>query len=224
MDFTKIILIETIYALALIIPCLIIFFKVKRIHDFSKYKGLMYFSHAFVFFCIGFFIRYIYMIFSRFSGDIASTIQDYNILLALMKFFLILPGFFLLYSIIWKKFEIKKYSKSIITYPEFIIFIITLIIVLLGIFHETLLFFYFSQILLFSISSLISFINLRKKSNRFRLLYFSSMFIFLLIWIVNLFAQYTIDRFPIIRIYTYVATVIGILLFFYITLNLTKDF
>jgi len=77
-------------------------------------------------------------------------------------------GFFLFYSLIWKKFESsKKEAKSSLFNLRIIIFyVLAIIITFLDYFWSTYCFMFFSQIILFLIVVLISYFNyLNKKEN-----------------------------------------------------------
>lgn len=218
----QIIGIETAYALLIIIPSLIIYFKVSKLYNFSNYKGLKYFSNVFLFLSAGFFIRYFVILNNVFSGYAHQTIQTFNALLILMTFFMALPGMFLLYSLVWKKFEDKKYSKKPINTPLFFIYALSLAIAVTDYLMQTLFLLYTSQILLLGVATVIAYKRYSEKKQYFKQFYFISMALFLIAMIINFVAQYTINTYPIMRLYTYLTTTIVVLLFLYITRNLTK--
>lgn len=218
----QIISIETIYTLLIAITSLLVFFKTRKVYNFSNYKGLRYFSNAFLFIAVGFLLRYIIILQKILSGELLGTIQQTNLLLILMQFFLILPGMFLLYSLIWKKFENTKYSKKPLNAPVTFIYIVSLIFAIADFLLQSFLFMYLSQILLFLIASIIAYKNYKTTKQQLKQFYFISMVLFLIARTINLIAQYTIDSFPLMRIYTYIITVVVLFLFLYITNKLTK--
>lgn len=218
----QIISIETIYTLLVIIPSLIIYYKTNKLYEFSKYRGIKYFSNAFLFLSIGFFIRYFIMINNVLAGYQHQTIQAHSLLLIVMAFFLILPGMFLLYALIWKNFEKKKYSKKPINIPVFFIYATSLILAITDYLMNSLILMYLSQILLFSVASIIAYKKYKKTKQYFRQFYFISMTLFLIIMIVNFIAQYTINTYPIMRFYAYITTIIAVFIFLYTTNKLIK--
>lgn len=218
----QIIGVETIYSLLVIIPSLIIYFKVFKLYNFSKYVGLKYFSNAFLFLSLGFLVRYFVMINNVLSGYQHQTIQSFNFLLILMEFLLILPGMFLFYSLIWKKFEDKSYSITPINTSLFIIYSLALVFAVIDYILQSLILLYLSQILLFGLATIISYKNYRERKHTFKQFYFISMVLFLVIMVINFIAQYTINDYPVMRVYAYIMTVVVVFIFLYITKKLTN--
>jgi hypothetical protein len=236
MEITQIqmIIIETIYALLVIIPSLLIYYRTRNIFKFSGYKGLRYFSLAFLSIAVAFILRYVVMVNKISYGSILNTISRIDIYSVFMMYFLILPSFFLLYLMFWKRIELIKYfDKNIflgyINFPLIILSIFPIIIILFDllifkIYNISLLIFYISQIIIFLFASIFSYYNYQKKKLRFRQLYFISMVLFFIVWSLNATAQYTLDMFPIIRFYTYIITIFVMFLFLYTTIKLSKKF
>ncbi|MFP4567705.1 MAG: hypothetical protein ACLFN8_02055 [Candidatus Woesearchaeota archaeon] len=219
----QIIGIETIYTLLIIIPSLIIYYKTNKLYNFSKYRGLKYFSNAFLFLAAGFFIRYFVIINNALTGYQHQTIQTFNTPLILMEFFLILPGMMLLYALVWQNFENKKYTKTPINTPLFFMYATAIILATIDYLMQTLILLYSSQIILFGAATIISYKNYREKKQYFKQFYFISMTLFLIIMLVNFIAQYTINNYPIMRFYAYITTVIALAIFLYITEKLTNN-
>ena len=199
-----------------------IYVKANKLYAFSNYRGLKYFSQAFLFLAIGFFLRYFVMLNNVLAGNMHETIQTFNILLILMEFFLIMMGFFLLYSLVWKNFETKRYSKNPINLPVFFMYALAIIFATFDYFIQSLILLYLSQIVLFTIASIIAYKNYRAKKQKYKQYYFIIMVLFLIIIIINFVAQYTINTYPIMRFYAYITTVIAVLLSFYITKKLSE--
>lgn len=213
----QIIGIETIYTLLIVIPSIIIYFRTSKLYTFSKYRGLKYFSGAFLFLAIGFALRYLVMLQKIIGGDLFQTIQRLDLMVSVMEYFMILPGMFLFYSLIWKKFEHNKYSKHPINPSLTMIYFLTLLLVILDFYLQSLISLYVSQIILFSAAAIISYINYKEKNQYFKQFYFIAMTLFLIISITNMIAQYTIDKIPIMRFYAYIITIITIWIFLYTT-------
>ncbi len=215
--------IETLYAVLVIVPSLIIFYKTRKLYNFSGYKGLGYFSSAFLFISLGFLLRYIIILNKTLAGDPFGTIKNFDVLVAGMEFFIVLTGMFLLYSIVWRRFETSKYSGRIINAPVLFLYLLALVITILDFILETFILLYSSQIILFGAASIITYRNYRRKRLYSRQFMFISMFLFLIVMVINFFAKITIDQYPIIRFYAYLITVVAVFIFLYITNKLTGE-
>lgn len=222
------ILIEIIYTLLVIFPCFFVFLKTCKIYRFSHHTGLRYFNLAFLFFTIAFLFRFGTIYYSIYmTADALGTIATTGLIRFILEFLTIIPGIFLLYSMLWKNFE-KSNLFSKIRMP----FLVTLALIIsaIDVYRGSFLFMYVTQIVIFSYASLVSFANYHnsklssKNKKNYKKMFFLSMFLFLIVWIVNFIAQYTIDRYPILRIYAYFITVVICYLFLYITHNITRHF
>src|SRR4030042_6869282 len=163
------------YSMLIAIVCLIVVLKTDRLFRISFHQGIRYFRNAFFFYGIAFVLRYSLNYHSYFF-----------IINPLFKFFMIMGGFFLLYSLLWKKFEISKGSKSSFFNPIiFIFYIIALIIIILDNLWATYYFMFFSQIILFGLASIISYINYKKDEgeHNFLKLYFFIMLLSFFAWV-----------------------------------------
>ena len=219
-NFLTVLALETVYSLLIIIPCLIIFFRFSKMYRFSNYKGLSYVKNAFLFFAVAFFLRYLVLLNRLFIGEFTGTIADFNALLFLMIFFMTLPGFFLLYSLIWKNFEVKKYSSKPLNLQVSIIYLLAIIIALADYLTNSFLFMYSSQITAYFIASFIAYKNYASDKKLLKQFYLISMLLLLFAMILNVIAQYTIDAFPVIRLYTYALTILVIFVFLKISKGL----
>jgi len=103
---------ELIYSFVIIVCSLMIYFATKEMYELSSYKGIKYFRKSFLFFAIAYFFRYfikfILTIFNlgnildispRFIGGISLFIFLYSSSMAI---------FYLLYSVMWKKWNHSK--------------------------------------------------------------------------------------------------------------------
>lgn len=217
MNYT-LILVETLYLFLLLIPSFIIFFKSREIYNFSRYKGLKYYSLAFLYISIGFLIRYVVMLTKLFEGKVG-TITHLNIFVLIMEFFIVLPGFFLLYSLIWQNFE-KKHFSSKITFPQYLIYFLAFLTAFADFIMQNLFMMYITQIILFLFATIIALNKYVKKKNNYLQLFFISMFLFFVAWTINFIAQYTIDQVPIMRFYAYIITFSVCFILLYMTLKL----
>jgi hypothetical protein len=120
---------ELIYSFVIIICSLMIYFATKEMYELSSYKGIKYFRQSFLFFAVAYFFRY----FIKFFIDILSFKFDADILRGVfleISLFIFLYSsamavFYLLYSVMWKKWN---HSKTRI----FLFNIFALLIALIG--------------------------------------------------------------------------------------------
>ncbi len=216
----QIIGIETLYTLAVVLPALAVFFKTKSLYNFSGYKGLKYFSLAFLFIVTGFILRFFIMLGKVSSGNVISTIDQFDLLLLGMIFFLTAGGLLLFYSLVWKRFERRSYESKPINNTLVMVYSISILIAVFDFLNQSFVAYYSSQIIVFLTASIISYNSYVKDKKKFKQFYFISMVLFLIAMIINLIAQYTIDSYPYIRFYTYILTAIIMFIFYYVTKQL----
>lgn len=104
--------IELIYSFVIIVCSLMIYYSTKEMYELSSYKGIKYFRQAFLLFAIAYFFKsFIKMLLVYFG---ASRIIDINprfmgsITLFIFMFFGSLAVFYLVYSLMWKKWNGKS--------------------------------------------------------------------------------------------------------------------
>ncbi len=104
--------IEIIYAFVIIISSLMIYYSTKEMYELSSYKGIKYFRYAFLFFAIAYFFKSFMNILLVYFG--VSRIVDVcprfvgAITLFLFMIFGTLAVFYLVYSLMWKKWNNKS--------------------------------------------------------------------------------------------------------------------
>src|SRR3989344_627760 len=216
-------MLKILYGLIVVIICMIIVFKTDKIFRLILYKGIRYLRNAFLFYGLAFFIRYII------GGLIIFGIlnQSLNVTeILLFEFFLVMAGFFLLYSLIWKRIEGigYKYPSTLVNPRIGIFYFITLGIVYLDFVWETFHFMFFSQIAIFTIAMIISLRNFVKGSRQHRFLkfYFLAMFLSLVAWILNAISAYYYNWDKGIMINILLINIIIFLLFLYGVVKVTK--
>jgi len=103
---------ELIYTLVILTLCLIIYFKTKELYELSEHEGIRFFRYTFLLFGLSYVFRFVLHIimitfFSNgfylprnFVGPISIVPVSYLSTLAL---------FFLVYSLIWRKIEKRKF-------------------------------------------------------------------------------------------------------------------
>jgi len=157
--------------------CLVVVVKTDRLFKISAHQGIRYFRNAFFFYGVAFVLRYC-----------LTDIPYFFLVRAVFQFFMIMAGFFLLYSLLWKKFETNEKNKSSFFNPViFLFYLITIIIILLDYLWNVYTFMFLSQILLFGLASIISCINYKKngEKHKFLGLYFVIMILSFFAWFLN---------------------------------------
>jgi len=207
-------LFKIIYALTIILICTLIVLKTNKVFRLSLHMGIRYFRNAFFFYGIAFFIRYI----------LKFIINDFYIINTLFEFFLIMAGFFLLYSLIWKKIEpAKAFFSSLLNNRVSIFYLMALVLIILDFLWTTSYFMFFSQVIIFIFAAAISFINYRRKSHRkFPKFYFISMILILVAWILNALIILFFPGNTALLIDVYLLNAVFFLIFLYGVLNVTK--
>ena len=100
-------LLKILYTLIIAIICVFIVIKTNKLFRISLHQGIRYLRNAFFFYGIAFIVRYFLGTIS-FQGDLNNI---YNSLIKIsFEFFIIIAGFFLLYSLLWRR--IKSSEKN----------------------------------------------------------------------------------------------------------------
>lgn len=209
-------LLKVIYALAISLICMFIVVKTDKIYKLSLHEGLRYFRNAFFFYALAFLARYLF-------GVLFPTI-NYTIIFPIFEYLIVLAGFFLLYSLTWKKFNPTETGHSSFINSNVIIFhamaiLVAVLDTLLGTFN----FMFYSQIIIFFYASLIAYSNYSKNPKRkFLKFYFVAMLFELSIWILNLLTAtlFSFNRMLLLNIG--IINVIFFLLILYGVVKVTK--
>jgi hypothetical protein len=211
---------ELVYALAICLICAVIVIKTDKFFRLSMHNGIRYFRNAFFFYGIAFIARYIF-------GVLYDL--DFNFLYIakiIFEYFLIMAGFFLLYSLIWRKLESSKeeYFSSLFNAKIAVFHAMALIIAVMDSLWTTYDFMFFSQIIIFFYVSVISYINYKndKKGHKFPKFYFVAMLISLSFWILNFLAEAYFEWNHNILIDIGIINIIFFLLFLYGVIKVTK--
>lgn len=209
------------YLLTVAVICTIIVLKADRLFRISLHSGIRYFRNAFFFYGIAFIIRYFL------GANFLSSYVNFNhdIINSLFEFFLIMAGFSLFYSLLWKKFESSKMAFSSIFNLRIVIFyFLAFMIVILDNLWGTYAFMFFSQIILFSFASVISYINYKKNGaqHKFLRFYFIAMLLNLFAWSLNALVALYLNWNKIILMNVYLLNIIIFLLFLFGVIKVTK--
>jgi hypothetical protein len=208
-------LLKFIYTFAIALICAVIVVKTDRLFHLSLHQGIRYLRNAFFFFGFGFILRSL-LVFNSFPIVLLKVI---------FEFFIIMAGFFLLYSLLWKRLESqsKNYTSSLLNPKIFLFYSMALIIALVDSLLGTYLFMFLSQIIIFAFASVISFRNYSThgKEHKFLKSYFIAMLLSFVAWSVNTFAALYLWR---LRFVTsvYIINIVIFLLFLYGIIKVTK--
>lgn len=125
---------EIIYSFVIILCSLMIYFGTKELYELSSHKGIKYFRQAFLFFAIAYFFRSsIKLIIDYFQihaildlSPRAFGIASGYITLFVFMYFSSMSIFYLLYSVMYKKWDSKKiYLFHILAFVISLLMVIT---------------------------------------------------------------------------------------------------
>lgn len=207
-------IIKIIYALIIVLICAIITIKSHRMFKLSLYQGIRYFRNAFLFYGIAFAIRYIFgSHLLPFSTNYFTTIG------ILFSFFFIMAGFFLLYSLLWKKIEssYKASSSSLFNSRIILFYVMAIVFVLLDYLWGSLHFLFYSQVFVFIFAFAISFSNYKTKgrNRKFLKFYALAMLLAFIAWTLNALIEMIFHWDPKITILIYLLNIVVFLLFLF---------
>ena len=216
-------LLKFAYGLIIAIICFIIVLRADKLFKLSLHQGIRYFRNAFFFYGIAFIIRYFCGAFFCYN----LIPNSYNFLTNLIfEYFLIIAGFFLLYSLLWKRIESQKEENysSLLNARIFVFYIMALILVLLDFIWQTYHFMFISQVVLFLFASIISYSNYLEKGNKhkFTRYYFIAMLLSFVAWLLNSLAALYFNWNQNIIIGIYCINIIIFLLFLWGVIRVTK--
>lgn len=206
--------IELFYFLFVILSCLFIYFRAKKIYDLSLYEGIKYFKDSFLFFAIGFFLTWVInasLILNRFTFIYYLKIFQ--------EYFLLLGGFYLIYSLLWKNFK----ESYIFELRIILIHGIAIIISIIDFFNGSYFMMFIVEIIIALYGIYLSYQNyINKKESKFLQFYFIAMVLNLIAWIINFIRDFFSYDYPVIQIYGYLATAIIFLIFLFGLIKLTN--
>jgi hypothetical protein len=116
-----------IYSIVIITCSLMIYYSTKEMYELSSYKGLKYFRRAFLFFAIAYFFRYFIQFFLIFFDvkNFDSFRFIFSSSMFVFMFFSSMAIFYLLYSIMWKKWNHSSLNLILFNFLALAIAIIT---------------------------------------------------------------------------------------------------
>lgn len=214
-------LFKFVYTIVIGLVCFIIVIKTDRLFRLSLHQGIRYFRNAFFFYGLAFIMRYLLGTVYFFTNR---TSLHSSIMQIVFEFFLIMAGFSLIYSLLWKRFEPEEKSASSLFNVRFAVFYsIALVIVLLDILWKTYFFMFSLQIVLFGSASIISYTNYKKsEKGSFLKLYFIVMILNLVAWLANFIVASLLSWHKAGLISIYTLNIMIFFLFLYGVFKVTK--
>ena len=172
------------YTVIIVLICVAIVLKTNRLFRLSLHQGIRYFRNAFLFYGLAFIARYFIGPAYYINENIAVQIQVAKFA---FEFLLLMGGFFLLYSLIWKRFEQDKHSfSSLFNVRIFIFYLLAIIIATLGFLWGTYHFMYLFKVITFSFAAGICFSKYASDAaTGFFRLYFMVIILNLAMWLAN---------------------------------------
>lgn len=214
-------ILELLYALAISLICLVIVLRTDRFFRLSLHQGIRYFRNAFLFYGLGFIVRYLFGVFS-------DSQIDYSFVLKFaFEYFFVMAGFFLLYSLIWRKIEYSKeeYASSLFNAKILIFHVMAVVIAVMDTLWQTYYFMFVSQILIFLFVSILSYVHFRKDKGKHRFpgFYFFITLIGLAGWVLNFLTESYFDWDHQLLIFVGIADILFFILFLYGVIRVTKQ-
>ena len=200
------------YGLIILFICIFIVLRSDKLFRLSNHNGIRYFRNAFFFYGIAFAIRYLL------GTPLLNEIIIFRIGITkfLFEFFMTLAGFFLLYSLMWKRLEYQKQNSSLFNLNVLIFYLMAFIIAFIDYILTCYFFLFASQIILFFILFIISYYKyLEKRKNNFLRFYFLVMVLSLSAWVLNILAATIFQWHSVILIIIYGLNVVVFLSFLY---------
>jgi hypothetical protein len=99
---------EIIYSFVIIFCSLMIYFGTRELYELSSYKGIKYLRKSFLFFAIAFFFRSFIKIFFILTKNHTKIMISQSLGLFIFIYFSSMAIFYLIYSMMWKKWNEKS--------------------------------------------------------------------------------------------------------------------
>lgn len=178
---------EIIYSFVIIVCSLIIYFGTKELYELSSYKGIKYFRQSFLFFAIAYFFRS-FIKFALVYFDVVRILDVSprvfglifgRLTLFVFMYFSSMAVFYLLYSLMFKKWENKNRTYLF----HLLAFLISFVIIISG----SSLIYLMINLFLFIFAAFIGYNSYRNSENKAKghNLYFIYILLFIF-WILNI--------------------------------------
>ena len=212
-------MLELFYVVVISSICMIIFSKTDKFFKLSLHQGLRYFRNAFLFYGFAFIFRYLFGVFSDLSFSYTEVMKF------TFEFFFIMAGFFLLYSLIWKKFEFEKEYSSLFNKRILIFNIFAVILAAMDVVWGTYYFMFISQIAVFFFAVIISYSNYKRngKKHKFLNFYFIAMLLGFAAWILNFLVESVFNWRHMVLTDIGLINIMFFMLFLYGVIKITKN-
>ncbi len=200
---------ELFYSFVIIVCSLMIYFGTKELYELSSYKGIKYFRQTFLFFAIAYFFRNFIKFIVTYFG--VKGIIDFSpatfgatglLTQVIFMYFSSMSIFFLLYSVMWKKWDGSKI---------YIFHLLAIIIALISISSRSHVVYLYLNLFLLAVvvfTIYISSKHLKKKGFNFYLIYV----LLSIFWILNIIDALIPKFFSGFQLFIYMAST-GIFLF-----------
>ncbi|MEK6906801.1 MAG: hypothetical protein AABW81_04230 [Nanoarchaeota archaeon] len=216
-------IIKIFYGLVIGLICFFIVARTDRLFRISFHKGIRYFRNAFLFYGIAFIVRYVFGALCLYNLIPRNYYPPASLI---FEFFLIMAGFFLFYSLIWKKIEAVKedYTSSLLNSKILIFYVMAIVISFIDYIWQSYYLLFISQIILFIFASAISYNNYRKNGSKHKFLkfYFTAMILALFAWILNAVVALYFEWNKGLLTDVYILNILFFILFLYGVVKLTK--
>ena len=201
---------EIVYSFVIILCSLMIYFGTKELYKLTSHKGIKYFRKSFLFFALAYFFRsFIKLTLFYFDvGEIRALLPTFgNITLFIFMYFSSMAIFYLLYSVMWKKWQ----SASTIPVFHLLAFIIAMTTLLSR--DPTI--YFLINILLFAFISLTVYMSYKQsKKNKSHSLYLIYLMLFIF-WIFNIIDILVPNFLQLFQLLIYLASIGIFLTIFY---------
>ncbi|MFH1638583.1 MAG: hypothetical protein ABIB71_09215 [Candidatus Woesearchaeota archaeon] len=144
--------IDIAFGIVISVICFLVYFRTKELYNLSSHKGIKYFSYAFLFFGLSFFVKLLLPISGIFLERSFLTFQISGFI---MGFLGIMAMLCLIYSLLWKRFRERKFNHVLY------LALIALLVTSTTLFGRARFLVFLLQALLFSIVLIISLVSYR---------------------------------------------------------------
>ena len=174
---------ELIYSFVIVVVSLMVYFGTRELYELTSHKGIKYFRYSFLFFGIAHIFRSIikfFFVFFNINTIISISPRILNpITFSLFMYFSSIAVFYLLYSVMWKKWN--HHSETL-----FIFHLVAIILSLIVISSTNALVLLFVNIFLFILVTLVfSIAHIESKTKKKSSLYIIYFLLFLF-WTLNI--------------------------------------
>ena len=199
---------ELIYSFVVIVCCMMIYFGTKELYELSSHKGIKYFRISFLFFAIAFFFRSSVKFLLMFIDIPRSIVFSPIFFGTITLFFFIYASsmaiFYLLYSLIWRRW---KFGKTGII----ILHALAIIISFVSVFSRNVLIIFLLQFVMFLFVAIFGYSVHNKNRKNKNQIYFAYLLLFLF-WILNILDILIPDFVVISKLAIYISS-LGLFLF-----------